>query len=314
MTTVPGALCIASPARQIMNATTLTAHAAAIIRRVYSTLPFPGVDRPVFIIGCGRSGTTILGESVSRHRHVTYLNEPRHLWFSAFPESDVWTSSARSRNGRLCFTEADAHNRRGKRLGRLFRLETLVTKRPILVEKLPINSFRLRFIHALFPDARFIHIYRNGLEVARSIEAFNARTDWFGADSYKWHLLADYARTRDDTRQLPELCTTAYEKGLLEWRLSTEAVVDFLGGLPESAFHETNYDDFIGDPVKTISEILAFIGADHDPNVEGFVANAVARKRDRLDAANLSEKERTIGGRLLPLSADPGTKLTRRRT
>jgi hypothetical protein len=61
-----------------------------IARSVYSSLPFPGLERPVFIIGCGRSGTTILGATLAQHQLVTYLNEPCHLWFSAYPETDIW--------------------------------------------------------------------------------------------------------------------------------------------------------------------------------------------------------------------------------
>jgi hypothetical protein len=38
--------------------------------------PFP-LTRPVFIVGCGRSGTTILGEMLGRHPQLAYLNEPR---------------------------------------------------------------------------------------------------------------------------------------------------------------------------------------------------------------------------------------------
>ena len=34
---------------------------------------------PVFIIGCGRSGTTILGETLSKHSKIKYLNERRDL-------------------------------------------------------------------------------------------------------------------------------------------------------------------------------------------------------------------------------------------
>ena len=40
----------------------------------------------------------------------------------------------------------------------------------ILLEKLPINSFRLRFLKESFPEARYIYLTRNGLEVSKSIE------------------------------------------------------------------------------------------------------------------------------------------------
>ena len=42
----------------------------------YSRLPLKGGQNPVFIIGCGRSGTTILGRTLAEHPRVKYLNEP----------------------------------------------------------------------------------------------------------------------------------------------------------------------------------------------------------------------------------------------
>ena len=39
---------------------------------------------PVFIIGCGRSGTTILGRNVVKTSKIKYLNERRDLWHTKF--------------------------------------------------------------------------------------------------------------------------------------------------------------------------------------------------------------------------------------
>jgi hypothetical protein len=283
-----------------------------LLRELYSTLPFPGISRPTFIVGCGRSGTTILGKSLSRHKDVTYLNEPRHLWFSAFPETDIWTSGSDTRHGKLSFRGEDVDTGKGRKLSRLFRFESMIRRRPVLIEKLPINAFRLEFIHRIFPDARFVHIFRNGLEVARSIEKESERGEWFGAHSYKWQQLADYAASREETRDLPALCTTYREMGLLEWRLSTEAVVAFLARLPDDAYIEINYDEFVAQPVETIAQLQRFVGVDEDPDVEAFVSRAVTRKSTKQNSATLSEKERLLGGELLPLSMDGGKGLTRR--
>ena len=38
------------------------------------------VKSPIYIIGTGRSGTTILGVILSIHRQVGFLNEPKALW------------------------------------------------------------------------------------------------------------------------------------------------------------------------------------------------------------------------------------------
>lgn len=122
------------------------------------------IKSPVFIFGCGRSGTTILGDLLAQHSSVRYLHEPRALWISAYPETDIWSAHAVARRGKLVFNESDEKPRKTRALRKLFALELRRSRRPILVEKLPINNFRLPFIREMFPDCRFIHIWRNGLE------------------------------------------------------------------------------------------------------------------------------------------------------
>lgn len=284
-----------------------------LARTLYSSLPLPGIQKPVFIIGCGRSGTTILGAALSRHKDVVYLNEPRHLWHAAFPETDIWTTDPSTRNaGRLTMTAIDARPYKSEKLRRLFRFETIAFKQKILIEKLPINNFRLNFILQVFPDARFIHICRNGLEVARSIAKANENYQWFGLQSYKWVKLAEHAKQEPITEKLPSLCTSDYEKGLLEWRLSVEAAEKFLSHFPQSRYVEVNYADFVSQPVETIAKILDFIDLPADTNVDEFAAKAVARKSSSLKSKILSEKEQLLGGKLLPLSMESGQALIRK--
>ena len=201
-------------------------------------------------------------------------------------------------------TEAEVDATKSKQLSRAFRLETILSGRPVLVEKLPINTFRLGFIHHVFPDARFIHIFRNGLEVASSIEKESKKGKWFGANDYKWSQLVRYAEGQADTRDLPALCTNYREMGLLEWRLSTEAVVAFLSRMPATTFSELNYDQFVAEPGETVLQLQDFIGVERDPNVAAFVSKTVTRRSAKLDHGSLAEKDRLLGGELLPLSMD----------
>lgn len=283
-----------------------------VLGEIYGLGPFPGIVRPIFVVGCGRSGTTILGHALLRHRSITYLNEPRELWFSAYPVTDVWTSKAGSRGGKLYLSGADVDGRGSTRIRRLFRFETLVSRRPVLIEKLPINNFRLEFLRAIFPDARYIHIYRNGLEVARSIGISNRDGDWFGSGSYKWNKLVEYAGAGGRAGDAPALCTTDFERGLLEWRLSTEAVISFLSKLPNSAYCELSYGEFVTSPVKAVARLLEFVGVGPDAEVDAFVATTVSRRSDRLSECAVSEAARAIGGKLLLLSMDGGHEFTER--
>ncbi|MEO1393126.1 MAG: sulfotransferase [Cyanobacteria bacterium J06634_5] len=274
------------------------------LRDTYSRFPFPGVSRPVFIVGCGRSGTTIFGTVLSQHDKVAYLNEPRRLWFSAYPETDIWTPAAEARQGRLAFVAEDAERKKSLKLSRSFRFETLKRRKPVLIEKLPINNFRLDFIYHIFPDARFIHLYRNGLEVARSIEKYSREGRWFGTDAYKWNQLVGYAADRPDVQSLPELCRNNFEKGLLEWRLSSEAVVHFLKKIPRESCFELSYAQLVEQPENTMSKVLDFIGLSDQERVLNFAVNNLSRKTTPLKQQALSKMEKILGGQLLPLSLD----------
>ena len=148
------------------------------------------IDAPVFIVGCGRSGTTAFGSGVGRHPDLTYLNEPRRIW-AIDPRTDVWTADARDR-GVLDLYEHDATDDVRERLHPAFGARLRPGTR--MVEKTPINSFRIGYLRALFPDASFVHLVRNGLDVAASIERWcRSGKPWYGHGDVKWHRLSDYA-------------------------------------------------------------------------------------------------------------------------
>jgi hypothetical protein len=263
------------------------------------------IKSPVFILGCGRSGTTILGDLLAQHSSITYLHEPRALWRSAYPETDIWSAHAVARRGKLVFTESDEHPRKTRALRKLFALELRRSRRPILVEKLPINNFRLPFIREIFPDCRFIHIWRNGLEVARSIEALSIQGQWFGSHRYRWNLLVEYAQSMPETAFLPALCQSYYEKGLLEWRVSTEAATSFLGRLPEDSWVELSYSTFVADPFGTSERIGDFLGIAPEQTVRDYIQHNVHRRSESRDGAEITQLERLIGGPLLEQSVKP---------
>eukprot|EP00913_Durusdinium_trenchii_P035603 g33317.t2 len=52
--------------------------------------------RVCYIVGCGRSGSTILAEILSHYSSVVFLNEPRQLWLPLVP-LDVWSTKATGR-------------------------------------------------------------------------------------------------------------------------------------------------------------------------------------------------------------------------
>jgi hypothetical protein len=157
----------------------------------------------------------------------------------------------------------------------------------------------------MFPDCRFIHIWRNGLEVARSIEAMSIQGKWSRPDQYRWNLLAKYAQSMPEMAHLPALCQSDYEKGLLEWRISTEAATSFLGRLPQDNWLEVSYSTFVAAPFGTNERLTDFLHLPPAQTVRDFIQNNISRRSESRDGAELTQFERLIGGPLLEQSVKP---------
>jgi len=146
----------------------------------------------------------------------------------------------------------------------------------------------------MFPDCRFIHIWRNGLEVARSIETMSLHGRWFRPDQYRWNMLAEYAQSMPETAPVPALCQSYYEKGLFEWRVSTQAVTSFLGRLPQDNWLEVSYSAFVADPLETSERLTDFLHLTPEQPVRDFIQQNVRRYSESRDGAELSSSLRTV--------------------
>ena len=88
---------------------------------------------PVFIIGCGRSGTTILGNTLSNHPKIKYLNERRDLWHRSYPKFDIWNEN--TQNPKLYADTKDVTSKQNTLLHHLFFREQVLGNAKILLEK-----------------------------------------------------------------------------------------------------------------------------------------------------------------------------------
>ncbi|HEY9035791.1 MAG TPA: sulfotransferase [Pseudomonadales bacterium] len=254
---------------------------------------------PVFIVGCGRSGTTILGHTLAQHAAIAYLNEPRDYWAAAFPQSDIWTLAAPLRAGKLELDAADVNAKGRERIRRCFGYEQHRHGGNVLLEKLPENAFRLPFLHALFPDARYIHVWRHGVEVARSIENKILAGGWYGTGGYKWKALCDSVREHAELADLPLEQLSAFERGLLEWRLSMEVTEPAVARMKPEHHMQVDYANFMEQPHAVIDRLSHFMGLSSDPMTHEFARAKVRRLSAPGSLDGLSARELRIGGRWL---------------
>ncbi len=249
------------------------------------------VFNPVFLIGCGRSGTTILGTTLGQHVEITYLNERRDIWHTAFPELDIW--SGIPIKPRFQVGSEDISPKKKQKLRSLFFKEQTIDKGNILLEKLPINTFRLEFIEAIFPEAKYIYLYRNGLEVAQSIAVYSEKGEWFAAGEERWNTFSKLA----ELKNISIRGNSYLEKGLSEWRLSTEYAEDFFQKIAADRFFKLSYQDFLNDPQVQVKQLYSFLGISFEDSFVQKITKGISR-RSSLQIA-ITPALRDIGGETL---------------
>lgn len=120
---------------------------------------------PLLIVGAARSGTTLLGQMLlGSHPDVLYWAEPAFVWRygNAYKLHDMLGVEA-------CRPAVR------RRIRSAFERKAAERPGALLVEKTPANSYRMPFVLATLPEAKILHVVRDGRQAVRS-----AREEWRG--------------------------------------------------------------------------------------------------------------------------------------
>lgn len=134
-------------------------------------------ERPIFLLGAPRSGSSMLSDLVIAHFDVwSCPRESDRAWWSLFPYPDEdWSDEIRldqfeahadADRLKLALLELAVY-RRGFSATGYWR--KACQQRSLYVEKTIANAFHLDVIHRVFPDARYIHLVRDGRENVSSM-------------------------------------------------------------------------------------------------------------------------------------------------
>lgn len=133
------------------------------LERPWSNNMTPG--GPVMIVGAGRSGTNLLARVLGQ--------DPR--FWNSFENRYIWNYGART-------LAHDVRTRIEATPGvcqyiRSFFQRTAARRGQIVVDKTPRNVFRIPFVHAVMPEARIIHIIRDG-----RANLLSRQIQWYGGN------------------------------------------------------------------------------------------------------------------------------------
>ncbi len=230
---------------------------------------FTPIQKPIFILGTGRSGTTILGIVLSMHKDIGYLNEPKALWHLIHPDEDIIGSYSRG-TAKYRLKAEDMTDEMLQRAKQLFGAYLSATGAKRVVDKYPELIFRVDYVRALFPDARFVFLVRNGWDTCTSIAAWSDRLgiqlngethDWWGVNSRKWQLLVDQLVSTDiDLKDILEDIKNSkshLERAVVEWVVTMREGLSLIETKPEY-IHTIRFEDLTSKPEETLSSLCNF--------------------------------------------------------
>jgi hypothetical protein len=233
------------------------------------------VEKPICILGTGRSGTTILSKVLSMHPYVAFLNEPKALWHAVFPEEDLIGSYSR---GPACYQlgAEDATLKVHRAAHRLYAYCLALTGSRRILDKYPEMIFRVPFVRAIFPDAKLIFLVRNGWDTVHSIAAWSRREgeqvgeetrDWWGANRRKWHLLVEQVVSTDPSLSevYPEVArlTRHEDMAAVEWVVTMREGLHLMQSMP-GLIHKVHFEDLMTQPENTLKRVLVFCDLPED--------------------------------------------------
>jgi LPS sulfotransferase NodH len=256
--------------------------------RLRQSVHLPGLvlggrlHRPIFIIGAPRSGTSLLYAILRSSPEIAHWpGEAHEVWEADYhPALRNWSSNA--------LDASDITPSAAARIQRRFFLTAGSRKR--LLDKTPRNSLRVPFVDAIFPDAMYVFLLRDGRDNVNSL--INA---WRSPRYRTYELPEPHAIPGTDPRWWKFVLYPGWEQdcqGPLEivcakqWRACNDSALAALQALDESRSTTVSYEDLIEDPQAQTRRVSEWLGLDFDERLR-----AAAELRSRVPINTVTPPE-----------------------
>jgi hypothetical protein len=226
----------------------------------------------VFIVGCPRSGTTLLGRMVDAHPDIAVIHEGRFApdWFERrrglTPDGFVTPELVDELLGHPPFEKVSVGREELERLlgdgdrvpyadfvAGIFDLHGHAHGKRLVGDKTPHYVRSLPTLHDLWPASKIVHLIRDGRDVSQSV---------FG-----WRKVAERGGSvaRFDAFQEDPVATVAC---WWEWlvRLGREDGA----ALGPAIYHEIRYESLVAEPAAECERLCDFLGVPYDDRMVGF--------------------------------------------
>jgi hypothetical protein len=276
-----------------------------------------------FIVGCSRSGTTLLRLMLDAHPDLAIpaethfipaivpecatAGEPRRRFVEQLTSFYTWQDFGIDAQVLERRVEDIEPFRIDEALRVFFRLYAERWGKSRWGEKTPSYCLHMRLIHQLLPEARFIHMIRDGRDVALS-----HRDKWFGPkqidEAAQWWVDRITA-TRIQVADVPFYLEVNFEELVLEPEATLRKISEFI---------ELPWDPAVLEYHKHAAERVAEVSHDlvrpdspvvpalervriHAMNTQPLAVHRIARWRTEMPASDRVVFERIAGGLLQEL-------------
>jgi hypothetical protein len=293
------------------------------------------LDRPVFMIGTGRSGLSPLMDLVAYHHAFAWPSQYNDRWpgvprvsaLSRIVETAPLDSRVKYKRGlpkhaecyRLwnrCFPgfaepfrdlRADDVTPRAREQFRtaVSAIMTHQGKSKFIAEY--SGWSRIGFLREVFPGARFIHVVRDGRAVAHSYTTIDWWNGWEGIHRWRLGVPDDAVLAKLERYRYSFLALAA-----VYWKILIDNILEASRSLPSDDVLLVRYEDLVADPVKQATRCVEFCGLMDDARFRRHLrtvsivdANNVTLRippwRDSLDRAQVEMMNDLIGEELAQL-------------
>jgi len=267
---------------------------------------------PIFVVGTGRSGSSIFHRMLCAHHEVAYLNrilrkDPTglrmHRFYSrmlgipgiggvleshglkpdeAYP---YWNQAFRGfENPVRDLTADDVTERTRKRFTEAVHAITAGSRRRPLIK---ITGWpRVGFLSTIFEDARFIHVVRDGRSVANSLLAVEFWEGWQGPGSWRFGPLSP-EHWEEWLRYNKSFVILAG----IGWKIMMDAMAEAQRMLPANRLLEVKYEDVCADPIPEFRRTAEFTGLKWSPEFERKLRSYPLRNQNEKWKSELTESQ-----------------------
>lgn len=250
------------------------------------------LERPIFILGCSRSGTTLFVNLFSRHKDLANWSEAVQVY-----ELDIFNPEIEHPK-----SADDVTSFHTRRLQTLLGLYVKILGKSRFVNKHPENSLRIGFLKSIFPGALFIHVIRDGRAVVRS--NYSLAVNEMYRRRYPFGFFPKPAKWRSYL-SLPLECQFAHQ-----WSDVVSTVRDDATAyLSPDSYVEIRYEEFCRNPHGVLARLDEFCSLQADRRLYTDIPAALNLQnfkwQNDFDESQISRIEEIIGPLNALLSSQP---------